>query len=103
MTGILETMAIKIAREAIAAKKEAEGAPNAAHLIRAGVWDDSSEVANARIGALAVISSPLARIGYLKPEDVDQLRRGLGDCHPIHGDTRHGYSVPVFVMPEPEQ
>lgn len=100
MTGILETMAIKIAREAIAAKKEAEGAPASAHLIRAGVWDDTAEVANARIGALAAMSSPVVRIGYLKPEDVDQLRRGLGDCHPIHKGENHGYSVPVFVMPE---
>lgn len=46
-----EWEALLIAREVIAEKKEADGAPNAARLIREGRWDDQHEVMDAYLGA----------------------------------------------------
>lgn len=52
-------VAIEIAREAIARKKDADDAPNTARLTRSGQYDDSSEVQDALRGAvLALASTP---------------------------------------------
>ncbi|CAD7036635.1 hypothetical protein RHAB21_02550 [Pseudorhizobium halotolerans] len=43
-------------------------------------------------------------LGYITPAALEQLRLGI-DCQPIHKDTRHGFTVPIFDhpprMPEP--
>ena len=47
--------ALLYAREAIAAKKDADGAPHSAAAVRAGEWDDQHEVKDAALGARAAI------------------------------------------------
>lgn len=38
----------------------------------------------------------LQQIGYIMPEHVEQLARGV-DCPPIHLNAAHGFTVPVYV------
>lgn len=51
----IETRALLYAREAIAAKKDADGAPHSAAAVRAGAWDEQHEVKDAALGARAAI------------------------------------------------
>lgn len=37
-------------------------------------------------------------LGYITPAALEQLRTGI-DCQPIHKDTRHGFTVPIFDHP----
>lgn len=53
----IATRALLYAREAIAAKKDADGAPHSAASVRAGEWDGQHEVKDAALGARAVLAS----------------------------------------------